>query len=186
MYMVLQNQEISFLDGNIFCINYISIKFKMKVNLWFKSSVYVTSASDINLFSNILDFPAKIWVGMGGEFCATPASDINLSSEIFPIPLKGSFPLCQPKQRPHRQQNKTMLMLMHFGVEGVFLLFESFNESLLFVERSKEGERNSYNAHQPFSFRATLSLSTFYLMKYGICLSSIIFSYTICLFTALP
>ena len=92
--------------------------FKMRVNLWFKSSVptfYVTSASDINLFSNILDFPAKIWVGMGGEFCATPASDINLSSEIFPIPLKGSFPLCQPKQRPHRQQNKTMLMLMHFG-----------------------------------------------------------------------
>ena len=115
MYMVLQNQEISFLDGNIFGINYISVKFKMKVNLWFKSSVYVTSASDINLFSNILDFPAKIWVGMGGEFCATPASDINLSSEIFPIPLKGSFPLCQPKQRPHRQQNKTMLMLMHFG-----------------------------------------------------------------------
>ena len=53
MYMVFKNQETSFLDGNIFGINYISIKFKMKVNLWFKSSVYVTSASDINLFPNI-------------------------------------------------------------------------------------------------------------------------------------
>ena len=105
------------------------------------------------------------------SWCASD-SDINLSSEIFPvsIPLKGSFPPCQPKQHPHHQQNKTfttthiLIAASEFFrsiskgyADYRYVEFKSdfwrqwerirFNlfESLFFVQRSKEGNRNSSN-----------------------------------------
>ena len=111
------------------------------------------------------------------SWCASD-SDINLSSEIFPvsIPLKGSFPPCQPKQHQHHQENKTfttthiLIAASEFFrsiskgyADYRYVEFKSdfwrqwerirFNlfESLFFVQRSKEGNRNSSNAWQSFN-----------------------------------